>query len=306
MGLIFIYPKFLFFLLVIPLLFLIHFLSLRAYKSKALRFANFEAIARIKGVEFYSKNLVILILTCLLLLVIIFASAGLTLKTEVEASSFSFVMAIDSSASMGANDLLPTRLDAARETALQFVSSSPISTYFSVISFNSAARLEQDVTENKEIVSMALKDVKLSSSGGTNLYDAVVLGVNILREYDNKSMILLSDGQVNIGNLQEAIDYANDNNLIIHTIAIGTEEGGESTYGLTKVDEESLQAISYNTKGSYFKAEDKEAIANAFSKIADLKMKRVSIPLSSYLFSLSILLIVVIYYLANSRYRTIP
>ena len=306
MGLIFIYPKFLFFLLIIPLLFLIHFLSLRAYKSKALRFANFEAIARIKGVEFYSKNLVILILTCLLMLVIIFASAGLTLRTEVEASSFSFAIAIDSSASMGADDFKPTRLDSAKDTALQFVEQNPISTRFGVISFGSAARLEQDVIDNKELVSKAVEDIKVSASGGTNLYDAVVLGVNILRGYDNKSMIFLSDGQINIGNLQEAIDYANDNNLIIHTIAIGTEEGGESAYGLTKLDEESLQAISFNTKGSYFKAKDKEATAAAFSKIADLKMKRVSIPLSNYLFSLSILLIVVIYYLANSRYRTIP
>jgi Ca-activated chloride channel family protein len=257
-------------------------------------------------VDFYSKNLVILILSCFSLLLIIFALAGLTLRTEVEASSFSFVIAIDSSASMGASDLEPSRLDAAKETALQFVEQSAISTSFGVISFGSAALLEQDVSDNKELISVGIKDIKLSASGGTNLYDAVVLGVNVLRGHDNKSMIFLSDGQTNIGNLQDAIDYANENNLIIHTIAIGTKEGGESAYGLTKLDEESLQALSFNTKGSYFRIENKEALNSAFSKIANLRMKRVSIPLSSYLLFLSILLLVVIYYLANSRYKTIP
>lgn len=306
MGFVFLHHNYLFFLFAIPFLLLIHFISLRAYRARALRFANFEAIARIKGVDFYSKNLVIIILTCFLLLIIVFALAGLTLKTEVEASSFSFAIAIDSSASMGADDLKPTRLDSAKETALQFVEQSPVSTSFGVISFGSTALLESDVTDNKELISAGIRDIKLSAAGGTNLFDAVVLGVNILRGQNNKSMIILSDGQTNIGNLQDAIDYANDNNLIIHTIAIGTNEGGESAYGLTKVDEESLQALSFNTKGTYFKIINEEEMQDAFSRIGDLKLKRVSIPLSNYLLLLSVLIICLIYYLANSRYRTIP
>lgn len=306
MELVFLFPRYLLFLFIIPFFVLIHFVSLKGYRTRALRFANFEAIARIKGVDFYSKNLIVLLLTCFLLIIVVFTLSGLTLRTEIEASSFSFVIAIDSSASMGADDLNPSRLESAKETALQFVRQSSIGTDFGVISFSSAALIEQEVTDNKDLVSSGIKNIKISSAGGTNLYDALILGANTLRGYDSKSMILLSDGQANIGNLQDAIDYANDNNLIVHSIAIGTSEGGESVYGSTKIDEESLQAVSYNTKGSYFKVTDNIELNNAFSKIAESKKKKVSINLSNYLLLLSIILIVIIYYLANSRYRTIP
>ena len=54
----FLHPKFLFFLFAIPILFVIHFLSLTNRKKVALKFANFNAIARIQGIDFFSKNLV--------------------------------------------------------------------------------------------------------------------------------------------------------------------------------------------------------------------------------------------------------
>ncbi|MBI2632334.1 VWA domain-containing protein [Candidatus Pacearchaeota archaeon] len=306
MELFFLFPRYLFFLFIIPFFVLIHFVSLKTYRTRALRFANFEAIARIKGVDFYSKNLIVLLLTCFLLIIVVFTLAGLTLRTELEASSFSFVIAIDSSASMSADDLEPSRLESAKETAFQFVKESSTGTDFGIISFSSAALIEQEVTDNRDLVYSGIKNIKLNSAGGTNLYDALILGANILRGYDSRSIILLSDGQTNIGNLQDAIDYANDNNLIVHAIAIGTSEGGESNYGLTKIDEESLQSISYNTKGSYFKVTGNDELKNAFSKISELRKKKISINLSNYLLLLSIILIVIIYYLANSRYRTIP
>ena len=52
-------PKYLFLLFVIPLFILIHLLSLKKSRRKALSFANFEAISRVKGIEFLSKNLTV-------------------------------------------------------------------------------------------------------------------------------------------------------------------------------------------------------------------------------------------------------
>ena len=111
----FIKPSFLFLLALIPLIILIHFVTLRRKRSHALNFANFEAIARIKGVDLLSKNIFVLILTTIISLLLILSLSGLTLHRTVFASSFSFVVAIDSSRSMEANDFSPNRIEAAKE-----------------------------------------------------------------------------------------------------------------------------------------------------------------------------------------------
>ena len=111
----FIYPMYLLFLLLIPLFIFIHFITLKATRSTALRFANFEAIAKIKSVDFFSKNLIILFLSILIVFVLVMALSGLTLHTIAEASKHSFVIALDMSESMGAKDMSPNRLEAAKQ-----------------------------------------------------------------------------------------------------------------------------------------------------------------------------------------------
>ena len=57
MGLAFVYPGFLFLLLLIPLFIGIYFLSFYYNKKKALVFPNFEAVERVFGVEiFFTKK----------------------------------------------------------------------------------------------------------------------------------------------------------------------------------------------------------------------------------------------------------
>src|SRR6056297_992390 len=132
----FVRPEFLLFLLAIPLIVLIHFYSLKTSKKKAMKFANFEAIGRVKGIDLFSKNIVILIISLLIVLFIGLAVSGITLHYRAESSSFSFVIAIDSSSSMEADDFSPNRLEVAKSTAINFIEKSPISTRIGIISFS--------------------------------------------------------------------------------------------------------------------------------------------------------------------------
>jgi len=70
-----------------------------------------------------------------------------------------------------------------------------------------------------------VNSIELSDVGGTDLGQAIVNSANLLINSDKgKSIILLSDGQNNIGMpLQEAIDYANIRGVIIYTIGLGNE-----------------------------------------------------------------------------------
>ncbi len=299
----FLYPRYLFFLFLIPLFIFIHIVTLRASRTTALKFANFEAIARIKGVDFFSKNIITLFLSILIIFLLVMAVSGLTLHTTIKATDYSFVIALDSSESMGANDLLPNRMEAAKRAAVAFIDALPITTRVGVISFSGNAIIEQDLTESKSSMKSAVNEVQISEISGTDVYEAVITGTNLLSAENTKAIILLSDGQINVGTINDAIVYANENDIVVHTIAIGTEEGGETSYGLSKLDEDSLKALSYNTNGQFFRALDENELSNSFNEAIAKTERKVGINLADYLLIASILLFAFEYYLINSRYR---
>lgn len=301
----FTHPQYLFLLFIIPLFFIIHFYSLGNKKRVALNFANFDAIARIKGIDFFSKNIINLILNSLLILVLVFAVSGLTVQVSKSASSFSFVIAIDTSESMEANDFYPDRITVAKEVATDFVDKAPLGVKIGIVSFSGNTFIEQDISDDKIEIQNSINGVEIEGWGGTDLYEAVIASTKLLEKEEHKAIILLSDGQINVGKLEGIIDYAQKNNVIIHAIAIGTKEGGETPYAISKLDEDSLKSISYNTGGDYFLAEDKDVLSQSFLDILKLTKKKVSINLFNYLVLFGIFLFVIEFFLVNTRYFNI-
>ena len=300
----FVYPMYLLFLLLIPLFIFIHFITLKATRSTALRFANFEAIAKIKSVDFFSKNLIILFLSILIVFVLVMALSGLTLHTIAEASKHSFVIALDTSESMGAKDMSPNRLEAAKQAAIDFVSATPFATKTGVISFSGNALIEQDLTDSKEMVKTAIRDIEISPVSGTDIYEAVITGTNLLKGEESGAIIILSDGQINVGSIAQSIEYANANNIIVHAIGMGTKEGGITLYGgISKIDEDSLKSLSYGTKGEFFKVTDGGELLDSFNKAIEKTQSKIKINLSNYLIMAAALLFSLEYFLISSRYK---
>ncbi|RPI60640.1 MAG: VWA domain-containing protein, partial [Ignavibacteriales bacterium] len=295
----FTHPQYLFFLILIPVFFFIHFFSLKNRKKIALKFANFNAIGRIQGIDFFSKNVVILVLNSVIILFMVFAVSGLNVQVSKAASSFAFVIAMDASGSMEADDFLPDRLAASREIASDFVDQSPIGTRIGVVSFSGNAYIEQDVSDDKVEIKNTLSNIKIKGIGGTDLYEAVITSSNLLYFEDHKAVILLSDGQINVGKIDEIIEYAQRNDVIIHSIAIGTKEGGKTPYSISKLDEESLMSLAYNTGGKYSLAENKADLSKSFLSVLDLTEKKVTIKITDYLVLLSIMLFSIEIFLVN-------
>jgi len=289
----FTHPLYLLFLFVIPILIFFHFYGLKNMKGKALKFANFEAIARVKGIDLYSKNILLLIFNILFVVLLVFSLAGLSLHKEVRTSSFSFVIAIDNSESMSALDLSPNRLAVAKETAKGFVSNLPYQSSIGVISFSGNSRIEQLLTENKQEAKLAIDNIEISDVKGTDVYEAISNSIEVLKNEKNKAIILLSDGQVNVGDINEAIDYAKYTEVLIHTIGMGTIEGGETSYGLSKLDEDSLKSLAYNTGGKYFNAQNKPELEKSFNDIIMETSKIGRIDLSFYLIVIVIVLFII-------------
>ncbi len=299
-------PAFLIFLIVIPILIIIHFIMLKRKRSHALIFANFEAIARVKGIDILSKNISMLILTAIITTLLIFSLAGITLHRTLESSSFSFVLAIDASRSMEAIDISPNRFEVAKETASIFVDRTAPGTEIGVISFSGNAFIETPPINDKTILKQIIKNIPLSSIGGTDLYEAVITAANLLDKEDAKAVILLSDGRINIGTIDDAVAYADKNDLVVHTVGLGTPEGGNTSFGFSKLDEDSLKGLSFNTEGKFFRAQNKEELQQSFSEIIDLRVKRVSFDLTPYTLLLALILLIAEYILGNTRYRIFP
>jgi Ca-activated chloride channel homolog len=226
---------------------------------------------------------------------------------EKESTDFSYVLAIDSSESMIAEDYSPNRLSIAKESAINFVDLFPRGIRLGVVSFSGITKIENKITEDKLTLKSSIKKISLSEVGGTNLLMLIQTSVNLLANENAKAIILLSDGQINIQGLEEVISYSNENNVVIHTIAIGSKEGGKvNNYFLSKVDEDSLKSIAYSTGGKYFHISSENELNNAFRNVIDFTSAKFSFSLKNYLLISSIILICIIWVLWCTRFKIIP
>lgn len=310
MALTFSNPDYLWFLLAIPVLILAHFISLRFINQKALKFANFKAIERITGSRILSKNMTLLSIRLFSLALIILAISGTSLTYRGLTSNSDFVLAIDSSSSMLTTDYKPNRLEAAKEAAKLFVDTTPSNTKIGIVSFAGTSFVDLKSNNDHTKVKEVIENVQVKAIGGTDLGEAIVTSANLLTTSQNsKVIILLTDGRSNVGNIiSESISYANSNNIIIHTVGMGTIKGDllQGTDILLTLDEETLRKIADLTSGTYSRADNVDGLRSSFINIASLTESKKAIELSLPFIIVALLLLILEWTLINTRYRTLP
>lgn len=302
---------YLWFLLAIIILIALHFTTLKYIKRRALKFANFEAIERVTGNEIFSKNVLLLYIRLLIVICVILAAAGTTIWYTGKSSNVDYVLAIDASSSMLAQDIMPNRLEIAKESAIAFVDSLKARTEIAVVSFSGSSFVEQELTSDLLKVKNAIRGIEVKYVGGTDILDAVVTSVTVLFKGKNlKALILLTDGQINVGTIDEIIDYAGKNAVTIHTIGLGTISGGKMQIGdigfSSELDEDALKSIAYNTGGMYNQAKNKDELLKAYKEITSTTKVKLSFNASATLLFIALFLLLVEWFLINTRYRTLP
>ncbi len=307
MAIIFSRPQYLFLLLLIPAAIFIYLYSIKGTKKNSIKFANFDALSKIKGVEIFSRNLTLLYLDLFVMVLIILSLSGLGITRIVSATDSSFVLAIDASGSMSADDINPTRLEAAKQASIDFLDLIPEKTKVGVISFSGSSSIQEEITEDKGRIRRAISQVQGRGVGGTDVYEAIVTGTNMLREEDSGIIILMSDGQANVHDLLSLIDYVNTNKVIIYSLGVGTLEGGQTDAGVVSViQEETLKALAYNTDGNYYRIESIDEFYDALSNLIEIKEKKDVQDLGSYLIISTLVLFFIEFFLANTRFRMLP
>ena len=285
-------------------------MTMRGVKKKALSFANFAAIERATGRNLIAQNFLILFFMIVTFILLILSAAGMTAIFETDASNFDFVLAIDTSASMAATDFQPNRLEAAKVSASEFLNYTGTDAKTGLLTFSSTSFVETQLTSDKNILLDKIEGLNVRKGGGTDIGEAITTGANMLLNSQNgRSLIILTDGQGNIGQLEEAVNYAINNLVTVHTIAIGTEGGGEIFEGsdvLLKADTSSLEGISKATNGRSYKAENNTELSKSYEEIVALQRKTVSRDLSLYLLIVALMLMTFLWGVLNTKYRTIP
>lgn len=305
----FLYPQFLWLLTLIPIFVLIYFVSLTSNKKKGITFGNFKALERFYGVELFSRNFFYMFLNIIILTVLILGLAGLGVKYNAYTSDFSFVIAVDTSSSMLTSDIFPTRFEAATVAAKKLVSSLPPGTTVGVVGFSGASTIYQDMTNNKMHIFMGIDNLQIGNVEGTNIYDALITADNMfdtLSDGKQRAVILISDGQINIGDTPLLIDLSKKNDLIVYTIGVGDDEDDDKIFNMiSKADVDFLKSLSFNTGGKFFRVKDGD-FSEFLSSFDSKGIYNITIDLSSYLIIIALFLFFIDWILYNFRFRIYP
>ena len=145
-------PIYLWALLSIPVLVSFYFISNKYSRAMSLKFANFIALSRVTGGISETSNIPLLVIRISALLCIILSISGMTIWYYGQTASKDYMLAIDTSASMMQTDFMPTRLDAAKVAAINFVDGLPIDASIGVLSFAGVSFVEQPITQDKLLI----------------------------------------------------------------------------------------------------------------------------------------------------------
>lgn len=311
-------PIYLWYLLSIPLLFYTHFYLFRHTKLKAMKFANFAALKRITGEKLITKNIIILVIRLLILTCVILAASGTVFWYEGKVNENNFVIAIDISASMAAQDIIPTRLDVAKETAVDFVNSLKSKSNIGIVSFSGTTFVDTVLIDNKDSIKKIINNIEVAKTGGTDIAGAIITSTNLLLgSEEGKTIILITDGSNTVGSfikdsINNSVEYAKNKHITVHTIGIGSDTGPigylPEYYNVSAVYNEAvLQSISNSTNGYYYKALNKEELEKAYNEINEAsKTGFIPIKMSHGLMLIALLLLFLEWGLISTRFRRVP
>ena len=208
---------------------------------------------------------------------LVVAAARPALATEV-ANEPTVVLAFDTSLSMEATDVTPSRIVAAREAAHRFIEVVPSGVRVGLVAFDETARVVIPPTTAKLVLDRAID--RLSLGQGTAIGEAIYTSLDLLesdvpadaREAGG-SIVLMSDGQTTTGRPEEpAAREAERRGVKVSTVAFGTDDGSVVVDFLpipVPVDREALRDIAETTGGKVFEAESAEEIVSVFEDIGE-------------------------------------
>lgn len=260
----FLQPRWLLALLPVLLLAVAYVWRQRRRKDAALRFSNVELLRTLvpKGLGWRRHLAAGALLAGLIILVTALARPSVQMREPLERATV--ILTIDVSLSMQADDVAPTRIEAAQEAAKQFIAELPKSYNLGLVSFAKSASVLVSPGKDRAAVAQAIDSLQLAEATATG--EAVFTALEAIAAVPDDGaegppparIVLLSDGYRTYGRpIGEAAAAAAAADVPVTTIAFGTDAGVVDIGGQLQrvpVDRLALAELAETTGGFFYEA----------------------------------------------------
>jgi Ca-activated chloride channel family protein len=217
------------------------------------------------------------------------------------------ILAIDVSRSMCSTDILPSRLEAAKQSAMQFVENQDGRLQIGLVAFAGFAVLIQPPTSDRDLLLESIRN--LATARRTAIGEGILMSIDAIADVDDsvispyagvetvpvpsgyiapEIIVLLTDGVSTTGiHPLAAAQEALDRGIRVYTIGFGTDHnasipncgnpfapGGQFQFGggggggfRREIDEATLIQVAEMTGGSYHLAESADDLQRVFDEL---------------------------------------
>ena len=187
---------------------------------------------------------------------------------------------------MAADDVRPTRMDAAKAGIREFLAEAPDSYRVGIVSFASDARVVAPPTRDRELVDLALDELRTGE--GTALGDAIAKAVEVGQavgaaeaaaeaEPTPTTVLVVSDGKEDGGTVtpQQASQLAQKRGVPVFTVGMGTADGvvevplagGYTARVEVPADPTTLRRVADQTGGRFFSSPTLEQLQAVYGDL---------------------------------------
>jgi Ca-activated chloride channel homolog len=217
-------------------------------------------------------------------------------QQQIQGEGIDIVLCMDVSGSMGSRDIQPTRLEVAKEVAVEFVRSRPVDRIGLVI-FSGESFTQCPITTDKNTLITQIESLESRRYliDGTVIGEGLATAVDRLSKSDAKSkvIILLTDGkedppETRLIDPLTALEIAKAQRVKVYTIGMSAAPSTiieltpqttkkKKTAGANFLDEDLLRKIANETGGKYFRARDKDGLKNIYLQIEKLEKSKIEV-----------------------------
>ncbi|MCC7452001.1 MAG: VWA domain-containing protein [Anaerolineae bacterium] len=293
----FIWPAALLLLMVVPLFIVMYMRLFRRRQQAAARFSQFNLSSAADQPQLNMRRYLPVAFFMLALVVLILAMARPETVVNLPRIEGTVILAFDVSGSMAADDLKPTRMDAAKTAARSFIERQPPNVRIGVVAFSDSGFAVQSPTTERDSVLAAIN--RMAPQRGTSLANGILASLKTIASdhepppsyYTNLTptptpeptpvpkgthissvIVLLTDGENNsMPDPLDAVQAAVDQGVRIYTVGIGSAAGAnlkvEGFTVHTQLDEATLQQIAALTDANYYNAESEQQLVEIYNNL---------------------------------------
>lgn len=216
--------------------------------------------------------------------------------SSTQTEGIDIMLCMDVSTSMLAEDLLPNRIEAAKQVAMEFISGRP-NDNIGLTLFAGEAFTQCPMTVDHAVLLNLLNGMRVDMAQNGLIEDGTAIGMGIanaltrLKDSKAKSkvVILLTDGTNNCGQISPntAADIAKSFGIRVYTIGVGTN--GTARYPMpvaghiqyinvpVEIDTKSLATIAKKTDGEFYRATNTEKLHEVYQQIDQLEKTKMNV-----------------------------